>query len=154
MTPENTQKLFEAFPQLYRGRFKPEEESMMSYGFNNCGDGWFDLLWKLSQAIEDTARTKGLEQHSNTWPEVLQVKQKLGGLRFYLKNASEAMWILIDQAVVIAEQTCEVCGASVSGIGFTLLPVGTNGSASIEHTQSITVQSTSQSALGSTAAIH
>jgi hypothetical protein len=110
MSPENTQKLFEAFPQLYRSRFKPVEESMMSYGFDDCGDGWFDLLLTLSEAIENTARQEGLEQNSNTWPEVMQVKQKLGYLRFYLKNASEAMWLLIDQAVITAEQTCEVCG--------------------------------------------
>ena len=78
MTPENTRKLFEAFPQLYRGRFKPVEESMMSYGFDDCGDGWFDLLWTLPEAIENTARKEGLDSHSSIWPEVLQVKQKLG----------------------------------------------------------------------------
>ncbi len=111
MTPQNTQKLFEVFPPLYRGRFKPVEQSMMLYGFDDCGDGWFDLLWSLSEAIENTARQQGLEPHSNTWPEVIQVKKKLEYLRFYLKNVSEAMWTLIDEGVMTAEQTCEVYGA-------------------------------------------
>lgn len=54
MTQEKTQQLFDAFPSLYRGRVKPIEESLMSFGYD-CGSGWFDLICMLSQKIEDVA---------------------------------------------------------------------------------------------------
>lgn len=99
MTPENTQKLFAAFPHLYRGREKSVQESLMSFGFM-CGDGWFELLWNLSQAIEDLARTEGHDPLSNAWPEATQVKEKFGDLRFHLRNCSEEMRRLIEEARV------------------------------------------------------
>lgn len=110
MSPENTQKLFEAFPRLYRGRNKPVRESSMSCGFE-CGDGWIDLLWKLSQSIEGEARKLGLDAQSESWPEVSQVKQKAGSLRFYLEHATPAMEALIEETDKVSRQTCEVCGS-------------------------------------------
>lgn len=110
MSPENTQKLFDTFPHLYRGRNKSAQESSMHWGFE-CGDGWFDLLWSLSQAIEDEARKLGLDAQSESWPEVSQVKQKAGSLCFYLEHAAPAMEALIEEANKVFRQTCEVCGA-------------------------------------------
>lgn len=109
MSPGNTQKLFDAFPQLYRGRNKPQESSM-HWGFE-CGDGWFDLLLKLSQAIEDEAKKIVIGPMSEAWPEALQVKQKFGSLRFHLENATPAMERLIEEASKASTQTCQVCGA-------------------------------------------
>ena len=43
MNTENTKKLIEAFPALYRGYKKSPRESLMCFGFE-CGDGWFDLI--------------------------------------------------------------------------------------------------------------
>lgn len=110
MSPENTQRLFEGFPNLYRGRHKSAQESSMHWGFE-CGDGWFDLLWNLSQAIEDEARKLGLDAQSGSWPEASQVKQKGGALRFHLEHATAAMEALIDEADLGAQRTCEECGA-------------------------------------------
>jgi hypothetical protein len=113
MTSEKTQQLFDAFPSLYRGRVKPIEESLMSFGFE-CGDGWFDLILALSQKIEDATRAVGLEPQSDEWPEAIQVKQKFGSLRFYLKNPCVAMTeeaaALIREAEAISAKTCEICG--------------------------------------------
>lgn len=115
MTPENTQKLFDAFPHLYRGRVKTIQESSMSFGFD-CGDGWFDLLWTLSQKIENAAKEIGLEPQSDVWPEATQVKQKMGMLRFYLDNPTEAMTTLIREAEEGSAKTCEVCGSPGSRV--------------------------------------
>jgi hypothetical protein len=38
-----------------------------------CGDGWFDLLWKLCQDIEELGYCG----------QIIQIKEKFGGLRFY-----------------------------------------------------------------------
>lgn len=81
----------------------------MSYGFD-CDDGWFDLIWTLSQKIEDSARQAGLEPQSNAWPEATQVKQKMGTLRFYLDYSTEAIAALIRKAEENSAKTCETCG--------------------------------------------
>ena len=114
--PEKEQKLFDAFPYLYRGRVKPVQESSMSFGFE-CGNGWFDLIWNLSQKIEDAARQAGLEPQSATWPQAKQVKQKAGTLCFYLDNLTQAMTGLIDEAMEDSAKTCEACGMPGSRVG-------------------------------------
>lgn len=52
MKPENTKKLLTRFPILYRQYYLPMTQTCMCWGFE-CGDGWFDLLWMVSLAIED-----------------------------------------------------------------------------------------------------
>jgi hypothetical protein len=109
MTPEKEQKLFDVFPNLYRGRVKSIQESLMSFGFQ-CDDGWFDLIWNLSREIEDSATKDRIEPRSETWPETVQVKEKFGTLRFQLRKPTEAMRTLIREAFEESEKTCEVCG--------------------------------------------
>jgi hypothetical protein len=116
MTPENTQKLYAAFPLLYRGKDSNAEDSSMSWGFE-CGDGWFNLIWNLSQAIEENARRDGVDPQSDSWPEAFQVKQKFGTLRFHLKGNSESFMKLIDTASASSAGICEVCGDSGSLVG-------------------------------------
>lgn len=112
MTPEHTQQLFDAFPRLYRGRAKPAQESMMASGFS-CSDGWFALIWQLSQAIEQIAQQEGLDACGQDWPEAMQVKQKCGTLRFRLKNPSAGMTALVQAAETTSETVCEACGMPV-----------------------------------------
>lgn len=52
-----------------------------------CGDGWFDLVERLSRACEneiDTLMAQGAPQER--WPRVAQIKEKMGGLRFYVNG--------------------------------------------------------------------
>lgn len=69
----------------------------MGRGFE-CGDGWFRLVWHLSIAIEDEAAKAGIDDRSDRWPKATQVKEKLGSLRFRLRNGTEEMQSLIDAA--------------------------------------------------------
>lgn len=82
----------------------------MAMGFD-CNDGWFDLIWNLSQAIEDAARRDGHDPQSENWPEAVQVKQKAGTLRFYLATRNDTFSVLVDNAMKASEKICEVCGA-------------------------------------------
>ncbi len=109
MTPENTQKLYSDFPNLYRGKDKSPEESPMSFGFQ-CSDGWFSLIWKLSSDIEKNAAREGIDPQSGKWPEAVQVKQKFGALRFYLDNSTEELARLISEAAEESGKICEICG--------------------------------------------
>ena len=81
MNESNTQKLYADFPRLYRNATVPY--SCMTWGFA-CGDGWFDIVYKLSADIEAEARAQGLDPASNVWPAALQVKEKFGTLNFYV----------------------------------------------------------------------
>ena len=78
MNEENSAKLTADFPRLYRNAV----ERKRSYSFS-CGDGWFDLVYKLSADIEAEAKKLRLDQESDSWPLALQVKEKFGTLKFY-----------------------------------------------------------------------
>ena len=70
------------------------------------GDGWFDIVDELATEIEQACATAG-----NPLPKVLQVKEKLGTLRFYVRNASDEVRAMIELAVERSAVTCEDCGA-------------------------------------------
>ena len=70
-------KLLDDFPQIFRDC----HESVMQRNFA-CGDGWFELIYKLCQDIESVARENGLSPDSQEWPQCRQVKSKMGSLRF------------------------------------------------------------------------
>lgn len=98
MNAEHTKYLIEHFPNLYRGVTKPLTESLMGFGFE-CGDGWFELIKELSEKLEPLG------------VEALQVKEKWGTLRFYLTNATDEAWDLVEAAEEASESICEECGA-------------------------------------------
>ncbi len=108
MNQENTLKLLNAFPGLYRGFYKPMTETCMCCGFE-CADGWFQIIWDLSVAIEGEARKEGRTE--SNWPEVAQVKEKYGTLRFYMHDASDVMFDLAQEAEEKSGHACETCGA-------------------------------------------
>lgn len=106
-----SKKLLNDFPRLYRDR----NDSSMQYGFE-CGDGWFDLIYKLSQDVEAVARQSGLSPDSPEWPLCRQVKEKLGSLRFVVlaTDKNHAMYERISELRIAAlnqsGKTCEYCG--------------------------------------------
>jgi hypothetical protein len=115
MNPNFQHELFSQFPQLYRHRILPDTESRMCEGFC-CGDGWYKLLYGLSETIDRICQQYNLR--GETYPTVFQVKEKYGGLRFYIdthKKTPKAAYLAIREAVhyieIKSEETCEVCGA-------------------------------------------
>lgn len=79
-----------------------------------CGAGWYSLLKRLFDQLEPLAA----EAHVS-FPDkplhVIEVKQKLGGLRVYLRGGAsrqlrEQTLALIQKAGEEAERTCELCG--------------------------------------------
>jgi len=107
MNKENSLKLLNVFPQLYQG-FKPMTESCMCRSFE-CNDGWFQIIWNLSLAIEAQARKEG--RNEAKWPEANLVQEKYGTLRFYLHEASDVMLELAQAAEDKSGLICEICGA-------------------------------------------
>jgi hypothetical protein len=51
MNQELTQRLVKRFPILYQNYSSPMTQTCMCWGFEH-GDGWFEIIWQLSLAIE------------------------------------------------------------------------------------------------------
>lgn len=104
MTKEITEKFFKRFDFFHPE--KPMTEALMCFGFE-CGDGWQYILWRLCEQIEvELAKDYELKQQF----EVVQVKEKFGGLRFYTNVGNDAIYDLISKAEDESYGTCEVCG--------------------------------------------
>lgn len=91
MSPEKQEILFARYPGIFRDRTKPMTESCMHWGIE-VGDGWFDLLNALCEAINKpySGSVRAVEDGSDEgfeyeFPQVVadQVKEKYGTLRFY-----------------------------------------------------------------------
>jgi hypothetical protein len=106
MQKELEQKLVERWPRWFNtgGDIR---HTAMARGFEH-EDGWFDILWRLCEGLEplvaEFERTTGLKF------EVRQVKEKFGGLRFYVNHKTDAIDQRIGIAMEEAYRTCEVCG--------------------------------------------
>lgn len=107
MDNELQQKIFEAFPHLYRNRHLSMKETCMCWGIT-CGNGWFDLLYKLSSDIDE--HLKYCSQAFRDEFAVEQVKEKFGTLRFYTTITNDAIEQFIDEAEEASYYTCEDCG--------------------------------------------
>lgn len=99
MNEKNTKILLTDFPELYAGVHDDVFHSLMSFGFM-CGDGWYDLIYSLSEKLSKLSPI----------PKALEVKEKFGGLRFYLDGWSSKGEILILEAMKKSFTICENCG--------------------------------------------
>ncbi len=98
-------------PIIYRGQHLGPKHNLMCFGFE-CGDGWFQILYDLSVSIEDQAnKLKANGMPEEQLPCVSQVKEKFGGLRFYVNNLYGDMGDLIDAAEASSQETCDECGS-------------------------------------------
>jgi hypothetical protein len=94
-------KLVEKYPNLYSRYGGDIRETCMGWGMS-CGDGWFKLLDELSANLEPLNIVAA------------QVKEKFGGLRFYIEGCDESVYdkvyALIDEAEHQSYKICETCG--------------------------------------------
>ena len=107
MNPKNTELLWKSFPNLYRGKDLPITQNLISFGFE-CGDGWFQIIWDLSEALEKEILSLPEEERQHYY--AMQVKEKYATLRYYLISGTDKMFQLIQEAENKSEVTCELCG--------------------------------------------
>lgn len=94
-------RLVIAHPRLFRGRH-PRTQSEI------CA-GWYPFVFEMCSAIEKIIVDEGIETF-----EVFQVKEKFGGLRFYVgvdESEAERITSLIRAAEATSYRTCMECGA-------------------------------------------
>ena len=106
MSPELTKQLYDKFPDLFKEKDLPPEQSNMCWGFE-CSDGWYNIIDTLCSLIQ-------IHQKSQT-PDyepvvVQQVKEKFGTLRFYYTGGDDIIFGMVAYAEAISGMTCEFCG--------------------------------------------
>ena len=105
VSPALTENLYKAFPYLYRGRTRPQEESSMCWGFE-CDDHWYQWLHDLSRKL-----TTYHEHNQDVEFEVVQVKWKLGSMRFRLMEVDpisrNLVWLKNNEIREIVEYACQ-----------------------------------------------
>ncbi len=105
MKPEMQEKLIRNFPFIFAETNKTPKESAMAFGIAT-GEGWYWIINHLCRALQ--GRTNEFGE-----PQVIasQVKEKFGGLRFYVNGASDEQYSLIHFTESLSFSVCEDCGA-------------------------------------------
>ena len=78
-------------------------------GFS-CGDGWFEVIRELSEAVEPLIVQFKLDYPGQDAPKATTIKEKYGTLRFYMNCATDEMWEHIEHAEWRTNHICEICG--------------------------------------------
>lgn len=93
--------LVKKYPELYKDHGGDMRVTCMHWGFV-CGDGWYDLIDKLSAELSPFGVVAA------------QVKEKWGGLRFYVDGTTEEndkqVYEIIGKYEKLSYKTCENCG--------------------------------------------
>jgi len=97
--------LMKRYPKIFIQKDMSPQDTCMCWGIST-GDGWFDLVDKLCSKIQDSVDRNNGEQ-----VEAVQVKEKFGGLRFYVNHATDEIYKYIYDAENESLDTCEACGS-------------------------------------------
>ena len=97
-------KLCEKYPKIFADRRGDMTRTAMCWGFE-CEDGWYTLIERLCYQLQWDIDHNGEEQIVAS-----QVKEKYGGLRFYVNSSSDEQDAQIRFAETLSYSICEVCG--------------------------------------------
>ena len=100
------ESLYNKYPKIFEERNWSEDKTCMNFGIC-CGDGWYGIIDDLCREIMAHCNKIGKPITRAT-----QVKQKFGGLRFYVGNTTDEFMDEIESAEMRSERMCEVCGDS------------------------------------------
>ena len=128
MDCELQNQLFAKYPSIFREVGGEPSQTCMAFGIE-CGNGWHDLIDLLCDSI-----TQQVETTNRCYPQLkfavvaAQIKEKYGGLRFYvdfiynhelvedgdaMKKITSRIWEISGMIRIIesmSRNTCEDCG--------------------------------------------
>ncbi len=96
-------KMVKTFPELYK---HPAKRSPFECDGFAIGKGWRKLIEELSYDIIEHCFVNKV-----TYPTVLQIKEKFGGLRYYIGGGDKYVNELINDAEKESFEICENCGS-------------------------------------------
>lgn len=119
MNEQHEKYFLDEFPDMFVAwrtgePFTPKDRAAgLVFGLE-CGDGWFTLIDTLCKSIRCHMKNynRGKADEDTLQVKVLQVKEKFGGLRFYVESADEYVYGLIDLAESMSYEICEYCGGT------------------------------------------
>ena len=100
------EKLFKKYPKLFRQKDLSMQETCMCWGITT-GKGWYWLIDNLCNCIQNY-----IDDNNKPQAEAIQVKEKFGGLRFYLDGADDYIHGMVCLAEDMSYKTCEMCGST------------------------------------------
>ncbi len=106
MKIELDEALCKDFPNLYKDR--RTRGTCMVFGLD-VGDGWEPIVRELSEKLEKLILEAPEDLRGSYYAS--QVKEKFGGLRFYMAGSTSEMESAIDEAEEACSKVCETCGA-------------------------------------------
>ena len=74
-------------------------------GWNDCPDGWLPILDDLCEKLQKSSDESGNQILCT------QVKEKFASLRFYVAEATDEQYKIIDEAERESYKTCQECGS-------------------------------------------
>jgi hypothetical protein len=89
------------FPKMFGGK----------YGGFACGEGWWPIIETLCSNIQHHIDWKNKAAEVVPQVTVAQIKEKLGGLRFYYDGGDDEIRGMVRMAEAWADKSCETCGA-------------------------------------------
>lgn len=99
MTREEMNDYLESIGGLENGMYS-NKPKITSCDFFDVQVGWYPLIKNLIDELINLGWDK----------QVTQVKEKFGGLRFYINGGSDEMYNKITEAEKLSHETCELCG--------------------------------------------
>ncbi len=102
------------YPLIYRAYQRPRRypRAVIAHRGLECGEGWCAIVDEISAWLE--VESVKLKATGKRCPMVRQVKEKFGGLRFYVehlpKSLREEFAIRETKAMRQSMETCERCG--------------------------------------------
>lgn len=96
-------------------KLKEDFPDILESVYPACGDGWEPIIReccaKLSDARKRFMAENEIDDYTETCGQASQIKEKYGGLRFYLMSGTEEMHKATEEAEERSLTICEDCGA-------------------------------------------
>ena len=112
MTEELDKKLCAKYPKIFADRNADMKDTCLCWGFEH-GDGWYWLLDRLCKKLQ-----WDIDNNGDPQIKAAQVKEKFGGLCFYIDGGTVEQHAQISLAESMSGGICEYCG-STKEIGHT-----------------------------------
>ena len=93
------EKYLKSIGGLVNGYFT-DKPPIVSAAFFSVSDGWIPLIQKLIEEAIEAGWDK----------QICQVKEKFGGLRFYINDTPDEVNDVIRKYESLSYKTCEICG--------------------------------------------
>ena len=116
MNDRHAHILVEDFPYLFSHlvtQSKDWRKDLPGYKFGDifdCGDGWFELVYKMSTAIIDKADELIILHFDVAYPVINEVASFAGALFVNMTCSSTDLYDIVARYEEMSKTICEVCG--------------------------------------------